>query len=131
LVLSNKSRYISELLSGTIDFRNKKKDAVIQMLNEKKYSLMNDDDEFKYLTKLPMDSVTDENVSRLNKEHADKVSELDYVKTTSTREMWLKELDVLEKEYVKMREIGVTKVGGAAKVIEKKKVVKKQVLVVV
>lgn len=131
LVLSNKSRYISELLSGTIDFRNKKKDAVIQMLNEKKYSLMNDDDEFKYLTKLPMDSVTDENVSRLNKEHADKAAELDYVKMTSASEMWLKELDVLEKEYVKMREIGVTKVGGAAKVIEKKKVVKKQVLVVV
>jgi DNA topoisomerase-2 len=122
LVLSNKSRYISELLSGTIDFRNKKKDAVIQMLNEKKYSVMNDDDEFKYLTKLPMDSVTDENVSRLNKEHADKVSELDYVKTTSTSQMWMKELDVLEKEYVKMRES-----GGGAKVlnVEKKKVVKK------
>jgi DNA topoisomerase-2 len=122
LVLSNKSRYISELLAGTIDFRNKKKEAVIQMLNEKKYSVMNDDEEFKYLTKLPMDSVTEENVERLNKEHADKVSELDYVKTTSTSEMWLKELDVLEKEYVKMRES-----GGCAKVlnVEKKKVVKK------
>lgn len=126
LVLSNKSRYISELLVGTIDFRNKKKDAVIQMLNEKKYSVMNDDEEFKYLTKLPMDSVTEENVARLNKEHADKVAELDYVKTTSTSQMWLKELDVLEKEYVKMREVGVAKVGsGGAKVIEKKKVVKK------
>lgn len=124
LVLSNKSRYISELLAGTIDFRNKKKEAVIQMLNEKKYSVMNDDEEFKYLTKLPMDSVTEENVERLNKEHADKVSELDYVKTTSTSEMWLKELDVLEKEYVKMRESGVAKVllGGSS---EKKKVVKK------
>jgi len=124
LVLSNKSRYISELLSGTIDFRNKKKDAVIQMLNEKKYSVMNDDEEFKYLTKLPMDSVTEENVSRLNKEHADKVSELDYVKITSTCEMWLKELDILEKEYVKMREVGSSKVvvsGGA----EKKKIIKK------
>jgi DNA topoisomerase-2 len=132
LVLSNKSRYIRELLAGTIDFRNKKKEAVIQMLNEKKYSVMNDDEEFKYLTKLPMDSVTEENVARLNKEHADKVAELDYVKTTSTCEMWLKELDVLEKEYVKMREGGgaakvgsAAKVGGAAKVIEKKKVVKK------
>jgi DNA topoisomerase-2 len=124
LVLSNKSRYIRELLEGTIDFRNKKKEAVIQMLNEKKYSVMNDDEEFKYLTKLPMDSVTEENVERLNKEHADKVSELDYVKTTSTSEMWLKELDVLEKEYVKMRESGVAKVlvGGSS---EKKKVVKK------
>ena len=121
LVLSNKSRYIRELLVGTIDFRNKKKEAVIQMLNEKKYSVMNDDEEFKYLTKLPMDSVTEENVERLNKEHADKVSELDYVKTTSTSEMWLKELDVLEKEYVKMRESGVAKVLN----VEKKKVVKK------
>ena len=129
LVLSNKSRYISELLAGTIDFRNKKKEVVIQMLNDKKYSVMNDDTEFKYLTKLPLDSVTEENVERLNKEHADKVGELDYVKTTSTCEMWLKELDVLEKEYVKMREGAVAKVGGAAKVVsggaEKKKVVKK------
>jgi DNA topoisomerase-2 len=129
LVLSNKSRYIRELLEGTIDFRNKKKEVVIQMLNDKKYSVMNDDTEFKYLTKLPLDSVTEENVERLNKEHADKVAELDYVKTTSTCEMWLKELDVLEKEYVKMREGAVAKVGGAAKVVsggaEKKKVVKK------
>jgi DNA topoisomerase-2 len=128
LVLSNKSRYIRELLVGTIDFRNKKKEAVIQMLNEKKYSVMNDDDEFKYLTKLPLDSVTEENVERLNKEHADKVAELEYVKTTSTSEMWLKELDVLEKEYVKIREGGSeAKVGSAAKVVtgEKKKLVKK------
>jgi len=125
LVLSNKSRYISELLAGTIDFRNKKKDAVIQMLNEKKYSVMNDDDEFKYLTKLPLDSVTEENVARLNKEHSDKVTELDYVKTTTTSQMWLKELEILEKEYVKMRQG-----GSAAKVVtgvsvEKKKVIKK------
>uniref|UniRef100_A0A6C0CVT5 DNA topoisomerase (ATP-hydrolyzing) n=1 Tax=viral metagenome TaxID=1070528 RepID=A0A6C0CVT5_9ZZZZ len=130
LVLSNKSRYIRELLEGTIDFRNKKKEVVIQMLNDKKYSVMNDDTEFKYLTKLPLDSVTEENVERLNKEHADKVSELDYVKTTSTSQMWLKELDVLEKEYVKMREGAVAKVGGATKVVsggsaEKKKVIKK------
>jgi DNA topoisomerase-2 len=125
LVLSNKSRYISELLAGTIDFRNKKKEVVIQMLNDKKYSVMNDDEEFKYLTKLPLDSVTEENVARLNKEHADKVAELDYVKTTTTPQMWLKELDLLEKEYVKMRE------GVSAKVVlsggsgEKKKVIKK------
>jgi DNA topoisomerase-2 len=94
------------------------------MLNDKKYSVMNDDTEFKYLTKLPLDSVTEENVERLNKEHADKVAELDYVKITSTSQMWLKELEVLEKEYVKMREAAcsskVASGGG-----EKKKVIKK------
>ena len=128
MVLSNKSRYITELLEGSVDLRRKKKEEVIQMLKDKKYNIVNQDDEYKYLVKLPMDSVTEENVARLNKEHADKVAELDYVKTTSTSQMWLKELDVLEKEYNKYREarenadkvVGKT-LGGSS---EKKKVKK-------
>ena len=128
MVLSNKSRYITELLEGSVDLRRKKKEEVIQMLEDKKYNIVNQDDEYKYLVKLPMDSVTEENVARLNKEHADKVAELDYVKTTSTSQMWLKELDVLEKEYNKYREarenadkvVGKT-LGGSS---EKKKVKK-------
>jgi DNA topoisomerase-2 len=128
MLLSNKSRYITELLEGSIDLRRKKKEEVTQMLNDKKYNIVNQDDEYKYLVKLPMDSVTEENVVRLNKEHADKVSELEYVKTTTTSQMWLKELDVLEKEYTKYREarenadkVGGKTVGGSS---EKKKVKK-------
>ena len=132
MLLSNKSRYITELLEGSVDLRRKKKEEVIQMLKDKKYDIVNQDDEYKYLVKLPMDSVTEENVMRLNKEHADKVAELDYVKTTTTSQMWLKELDVLEKEYRKYREarenadkvVGKT-LGGSS---EKKKV-KKALLV--
>jgi DNA topoisomerase-2 len=129
MLLSNKSRYITELLEGSIDLRRKKKEEVIQMLKDKKYNTVNQDDEYKYLVKLPMDSVTEENVARLNKEHADKVAELEYVKTTTTSQMWLKELDVLEKEYNKYREAreNADKVGGKV-VIEKKKV-KKALLV--
>jgi DNA topoisomerase-2 len=126
MVLSNKSRYITELLEGSVDLRRKKKEEVIQMLKDKKYNIVNQDDEYKYLVKLPMDSVTEENVARLNKEHADKVAELEYVKTTSTSQMWLKELDVLEKEYNKYREAreNADKVGGKVVVSEKKKVKK-------
>ena len=132
MLLSNKSRYITELLEGSIDLRRKKKEEVIQMLKDKKYDIVNQDDEYKYLVKLPMDSVTEENVARLNKEHADKVAELEYVKTTTTSQLWLKELDVLEKEYNKYREarenadkvVGKT-LGGSS---EKKKV-KKAILV--
>ena len=128
-LLSNKSRYITELLEGTVDLRRKKKEEVVQMFKDKKYNIVNQDDEFKYLVKLPMDSVTEENVARLNKEHADKVAELEYVKTTSTSQMWLKELDVLEKEYNKYREAreNADKVGG--KVVCEKKKVKKALLV--
>jgi DNA topoisomerase-2 len=126
MLLSNKSRYITELLEGSIDLRRKKKEEVVQMLKNKKYDTVNDDDDFKYLVKLPMDSVTEENVARLNKEHADKVAELDYVKTTSTSQMWLKELDVLEKEYNKYWEAreNADKVVGKVIVGEKKKVKK-------
>jgi DNA topoisomerase-2 len=132
MLLSNKSRYITELLEGSIDLRRKKKEEVIQMLKDKKYNTINEDEDYKYLVKLPMDSVTEENVARLNKEHADKVAELEYVKTTTTSQMWLKELDVLEKEYNKYREsrenadkVGGKTLGGSS---EKKKV-KKALLV--
>ena len=132
MLLSNKSRYITELLEGSVDLRRKKKEEVVQMLKDKKYNVINQDAEYKYLVKLPMDSVTEENVERLNKEHADKVAELEYVKTTTTSQMWLKELDVLEKEYNKYREarenavkvVGKTHCGSS----EKKKV-KKALLV--
>jgi DNA topoisomerase-2 len=132
MLLSNKSRYITELLEGSIDLRRKKKEEVIQMLKDKKYNTINEDEDYKYLVKLPMDSVTEENVARLNNEHSDKVAELEYVKTTTTSQMWLKELDVLEKEYNKYREarenadkVGGKTVGGSS---EKKKV-KKALLV--
>jgi DNA topoisomerase-2 len=132
MLLSNKSRYITELLEGSIDLRRKKKEEVIQMLKDKKYNTINEDEDYKYLVKLPMDSVTEENVARLNNEHADKVAELEYVKTTTTSQMWLKELDVLEKEYNKYREarenadkVGGKTLGGSS---EKKKV-KKALLV--
>jgi DNA topoisomerase-2 len=99
------------------------------MLKDKKYSIVNQDDEYKYLVKLPMDSVTEENVERLNNEHADKVAELDYVKYTSTSQMWLKELDVLEKEYSKYREARENADKVVGKVISEKKKVKKALLV--
>ena len=132
MLLSNKSRYITELLEGSIDLRRKKKEEVIQMLKDKKYNIVNQDDEYKYLVKLPMDSVTEENVARLNKEHADKVAELEYVKTTTTSQMWLKELDVLEKEYNKYREARENADKVSRKILSgggEKKKVKKALLV--
>lgn len=132
VLLSNKSRYITELLEGSIDLRRKKKEEVVQMLKDKKYATVNQDEEYKYLVKLPMDSVTEENVARLNKEHTDKVAELEYVKTTTTQQMWLKELDVLEKEYQKYREAreNADKVVGKSNgTTSEKKKVKKALLI--
>jgi len=51
-----------------------------------------------------MDAVTEENVAALEKETKQKAEELEVVKNKTIHKMWLDELEVLEKEYVKYRE---------------------------
>ena len=104
VILSNKSRYIQELLDDTIDLRKKKKTEIVAMLLEKNYNVIDDDDEYRYLIKMPMDSVSEENVNKLNREHKDKSDELERIKETSIQQMWLSELQELEHEYIKYRD---------------------------
>jgi DNA topoisomerase-2 len=104
VLLSNKSKYIKENLDGTIDLRRKKREEVNQLLSQKGYDVIDEDTDFKYLVKLPMDSVTEENVAKLMKEHGDKTVELEVVKSRTIEEMWLGELDTLSSEYAKYRE---------------------------
>ena len=135
VVLSNKARYIQELLDDTIDLRKKKKTEIIVMLQEKEYDVIEDDDEFKYLIKMPMDSVSEENVEKLNKEHKDKSEELQRIKETSEQQMWMSELECLEQEYIKYRSER-TQIGNekdkkktSSKIIAKSGTVKKLSLI--
>ena len=107
LLLSNKSRYIQEILDGTIDLRKKKREEVIKMLSEKQYYDKIDsssDIEYKYLTRMPMDSVTEENIAKLQKEYNKKNRELELVQSMTPENMWLEELIKLEEEYITFRE---------------------------
>ena len=100
-VHANKARYITEVLDDTIDIRRKKKEVVVKMLETKGYDKLDGDIDFKYLLKMSMDSVTDENVAKLNSEHATKSAELDRIRTTRPEDMWEGELDELVVEYGK------------------------------
>lgn len=95
-LLSNKAKYIQANLDGTIDLRKKTKEQVLQLLSG--FDKMNDDDDYKYLTKMTMDSVTEENVTRLFNEHKQKSDELDIIQKRTIQEMWLSELEDLQKE---------------------------------
>ena len=132
MLLSNKAKYIMENLKGTIDLRRKKKDQIIDMLVKKKYDVIDDDNDFKYLVKMPMDSVSEENVERLLNDKDVKSKELEIVRETTERQMWLKELKTLETVYQKYKtkrediqkgEVSVKKTVKR-KVIRKKKVSK-------
>jgi DNA topoisomerase-2 len=99
VLLSNKARYIKENLDGTIDLRKKSKALVSEMLKSKGYNMIDEDEEYKYLVKLPMDSVTEENVQKIFKEQENKSAELETVKNTSANQMWSSELMNLKREY--------------------------------
>jgi DNA topoisomerase-2 len=86
---------------------------------------------------MPMDSVSDENVSKMLNEHKCKQDELERIKSTTIQEMWLSELEILENEYQEYqrerslsqqgdgkKKKAVTKVaGGVKKVVKKSQVV--------
>ena len=138
ILLTNKAKYIKENLDGTIDLRKKKKEQVVEMLKNKGYDIIDEDSDYKYLVKMPMDSVTEENVERLNSERENKVCELETVKATTINKMWLNELEKLSEEYISYKDERTKTMNGEdakpkKKVVSKsnvKKVVKKQSLVV-
>ena len=125
VLLSNKAKYIQETLDGTIDLRKKKKDSVVEMLQQKGYDKLEDDDEYRYLVKMPMDSVTEENVTKLLKDRSDKLAELTVIKATSVNQMWKSELDQLRDQYVEYKDARARLMAGEDK---KKKVVAKGVV---
>ena len=122
VVLSNKHRYILGTLDGEIDLRRKKRSEITEMLTSKKFDMLDDDEDYKYLTKMSMDSVTEENVEKLSRQYNDKKHELEVLKDTTTEQMWSKELDELYAEYTNHRRQLQLSSGGSS---EKKKVTKK------
>jgi DNA topoisomerase-2 len=126
MLLTNKARYIEYNLIDKIDLRRKSADAVDAMLQTNSFDKI--DGDYKYLVKMPMDSVTIENVDRLKKDRDDVMKELEVLRQTSLEQMWMRELDVLETKYVqykKIREDLQNAVVKKQKVAAKKVVAKK------
>ena len=99
VVLSNRAKYIQENLDETIDLRRKKKDEIITLLKSKNYDMVDEDEDYKYLVKMPMDSVSEENVAKIMKSHEDKMTELELCITTTESQMWITELETLSQKY--------------------------------
>jgi DNA topoisomerase-2 len=100
--LSNRARYIQENLKGGIDLRRKNAAQVNEMLTSMKFEQIEGD--FKYLIKMPMDSVTEENVANIMKETATTEMELNELIGTTVERMWYSELAVLDKEYANYKQ---------------------------
>jgi DNA topoisomerase-2 len=127
VLLSNKAKYIQENLDGTIDLRKKKREQVIELLTSKGYDNIDNDADYKYLVKMPMDSVTEENVEKLLKDKGNKETELETVKSKTIHKMWNEELDNLRNLYIEYKEERARLMSGEDESCKssKKKVVSK------
>lgn len=133
-VLSNRARYIQEVLDDKLELRRQTKEAIFAKMTEHGYEHIEGDTEFKYLLKMPMDSVTDENVRNLLAERDTKRAQHQGLTDTTIQALWTRDLDELEAEYRKWATAAATASGGgsagagggaAAAASKKKMVVKK------
>ena len=132
-VLSNRAKYIQEILDDKLELRRQTKEAIFVKMTEHGYEHIDGDTEFKYLLKMPMDSVSDENVRHLLAERDTKRTQHTLLTDTSIEALWTRDLDELEVEYKKWAAVAVVgstsgsgaSAGGGAVATKKKMVVKK------
>jgi DNA topoisomerase-2 len=101
--LSNRAKYILGVLDNSIDLRKKTGEQVTNMLEVNGFNKI--DGDYKYLIKMPMDSVTNENVQSILKEKDETEKKLNILIKTTLETMWYNELEELEKEYKKYKEM--------------------------
>ena len=97
-VLSAKAQFIQYNLDDKIDLRKKSKNEINAIMEKFEFEL-GDSGDYNYLIKMPMDSVSKENVEKLMKEHENKKAELETIQSSSIEAMWLKELAQLKIAY--------------------------------
>ena len=95
VLYSNKHRFISELLADTLDLRKKKAQVIDEMLEIKQYDKI--ESSYHYLTKMHMDMVNEENVTKLNFEYTQTQESLSVLKAKTIQEMYLEELKELNE----------------------------------
>ena len=100
--LFNKCRFIREKKKKIIDVKNKSKQQIISMLDERKYDKLTDksNDEvlgYDYLLNMKIYSLTKEKFEELQKKLNDLQKKLEDYKKLTIEDIWLSELNELEK----------------------------------
>jgi DNA topoisomerase-2 len=93
-VLNAKARFVREVISQDIKLLGIKNADLEEILDAREYERI--ENSFGYLTRMPMSSLTAEKASALDDDAKCKGLELEELRATSERAMWLKELDELE-----------------------------------
>eukprot|EP00401_Gymnodinium_catenatum_P071523 CAMPEP_0117485866 /NCGR_PEP_ID=MMETSP0784-20121206/15183_1 /TAXON_ID=39447 /ORGANISM="" /LENGTH=1224 /DNA_ID=CAMNT_0005280461 /DNA_START=53 /DNA_END=3727 /DNA_ORIENTATION=- len=103
-LLSNRARFIAMIIAKKLHINNRKKMDVVKDLTRLKFQKFGDDKlprtGFEYLLIMQIASLTKERKEELERMAKEKAAELERVKKTSPQQMWLTDLDILDKAIV-------------------------------
>ena len=104
-LLKYRKMFIEQILSKEIIIERKKKSEIIERLVELKYPELSTNLDGKvsydYITNLALFSLTSEKIQEFIDEYNNKLEELNMYKNTTIQNLWIKELDNLQKVYDK------------------------------
>jgi DNA topoisomerase-2 len=105
LVLSNRARFIQMSVNKELELNRLTKEQINTLLSQQGFVQI--DGDYKYLIKMPMDSVSKEKAAKIMAEFQEKKEACDAYKQIQPYQLWLKELDdfvVNYREYLKQRQ---------------------------
>ena len=94
-VVSSKYRFLQMIMKDELVVYRRKRDDVIADLQKNGFKMVSDS--YDYLLKMPVTSFTEEMLEKLQKEIDDVSGRLEDVKKTSVEQMWLNDLDDVER----------------------------------
>jgi DNA topoisomerase-2 len=111
----NKARFIQEIMDNKLNIMNVEEDKVVSELEKRKYDkdfkqMQTEDDEtlssgnkhgYEYLLRLQVRTFTANKVKQLKDDITSINGKLRKVKSTTEKEMWMSDIDEIEKEYTK------------------------------
>lgn len=127
--LGNKERFIQEIIDAKLKIMNVEEEVIIKELEKRKYDKENKNDEsddsenkngYNYLLKLPVRTLTSEQVKKIKNEILSLKTKLNNIIKTSEKQMWLNDLKEFEDEYHKWLKI-INENKGEIKKIKGKK----------
>ena len=98
--ISEKCRFILDIINDELVIQKQPKQAIIDQLTDKQYKMVNDS--YDYLVKLPIYTLSQEEIDKLLSTKEELESEYKLLSETSIETLWLDELKIFEKLYKKM-----------------------------
>jgi DNA topoisomerase-2 len=97
-ILKTKIKFIELVINKKINIFNIPKDKIVNILDSQKLLKLDHEPPFDYLIRMSFYSLTKEKIDELKKLFGDKQKLHDVIKKKTIQELWLEDLDELEKE---------------------------------